>query len=160
MYVRLQPSIQYKGGMIHEIFKGKGHHFMCASYRDVLLANDSGKQLSKSIRRKLIPRAKQLVFSSQYGGGFNGGETSFTHLYVRIILDTCRAMNISSAILFLDVVTAFAMMLRRTVFDLDEVMKHGSTSYLPVVFQMRIFLPLRKQCVPLPLGKSTRMVTL
>jgi hypothetical protein len=119
-YVRLQPSIQYKGGMIHEIFKGKGHHFMCASYRDVLLANDSGKQLSKSIRRKLIPRAKQLVFSSQYGGGFNGGETSFTHLYVRIILDTCRAMNISSAILFLDVVTAFAMMLRRTVFDLDE----------------------------------------
>ena len=68
-YVRLQPAIQWKGGMIHEIFKNKGLHSNRSGYRDVLLADDEGKQICKHIRRIFVPRARQLVFSTQYGGG-------------------------------------------------------------------------------------------
>jgi len=120
MFVRIQPPIQYKGGMIYEIYKGKGVHHMCSSFRDVLLANDSGKHVCTYVRHQLLPWARKLVHSTQFGGGFNGGETSFAHLYARSVLDACRAGGLSCGILFLDVVTAFARMLRRSIFNICD----------------------------------------
>ena len=35
-YARIQPPIQYKGGMIHEVYKMKGPMHLCSSFRDVL----------------------------------------------------------------------------------------------------------------------------
>jgi hypothetical protein len=83
-YVRIQPPLQWKGGMLHEIFKNKGMHCLRSGFRDVLLANDSGKQVCKYLRTKLVPRARKLVYPTQFGGGFNGGETAFAHLYIRM----------------------------------------------------------------------------
>jgi len=119
-FIRIQPPIQYKGGMIYEIYKLKGAHHLCKSFRDVLLANDSGKHVGKHVRSNLLPRARSLVHKTQFGGGFNGGETSFAHLYVRTVMDSCKYFNMSCGTLFLDVVTAFARMLRRSVFDISE----------------------------------------
>ena len=68
----------------------------------------------------MLPRAKRIVASTQFGGGFNGGETSFAHLYIRSVMDVCRCLALSGGVLFLDVVTAFATMLRRTIFDVSE----------------------------------------
>jgi len=119
-FARVQPPIQYKGGMIYEIYKNKGPQHLCASFRDVLLANDSGKHVCKHIRRTLLPSARKLVHCTQFGGGFNGGETAFTHLYARCAIDALRSQNVSSGILFLDVVTAFACMLRRSIFPNED----------------------------------------
>ena len=95
-------------------------HCLRSSFGDVFLANDSGKQVSKYLRRMLIPRARKLVYPTQFGGGCNGGETAFAHLYSRCAFHSCRCLGLSAAILFLDAVTAFASMLRRTMFDLNS----------------------------------------
>ena len=63
------------------------------------------------------------VFFSQFGSGLNGGETAFAHLYVRLFHDYCKCFKISSAVMFMYIVTAFAVLLRRIIFepcDCDE----------------------------------------
>ena len=119
-FVRAQPSIAWRGGMICEIYKKKGPRHLRTSFRDVLLADDSGKHVSAAVRRMLLPRAKLLVHATQYGGGFNGGETSFTNLNIRCAADLCKSAGTSFAILYADVVSAFARMLRRAVFDVSD----------------------------------------
>ena len=42
---RLHPPLQWRGGMIQEIYKGKGDPGIPSHYRDVLLADDDGKAL-------------------------------------------------------------------------------------------------------------------
>ena len=55
-YVRIQPPIQWKGGMLQELFKGKGSSSVCSNFRDVMLACVDGKNVAKYIRNKLLPR--------------------------------------------------------------------------------------------------------
>ena len=47
------------------------------------------------------------------------GETAFGHLHVRMFLDSRKAFGLSGALLFVDVIAAFASMLRRIIF-IDE----------------------------------------
>jgi len=118
-YMRIQPPIQWKGGMLQELFKGKGTSSQCKNYRDILLTDDAGKFVLKLVRKQLLPVATLLSHDTQYGGGLNGGETAFAHLQIRIVQDTCMHLRLSSSTLFLDVVAAFASMLRRTVLPSD-----------------------------------------
>jgi hypothetical protein len=118
-YMRIQPPIQWKGGMLQELFKGKGTSSMCKNYRDILLTDDAGKFVLKLVRKQLLPVANLLCHETQYGGGLHGGETAFAHLQIRIVQDSCKALKVSSSALFLDVVAAFASMLRRTVLPSD-----------------------------------------
>ena len=71
-------------------------------------------------RFQIMPYIGQLVGKFQYGSGFNGGETAFPHLYIRLIRDYCLEQGISGSLNFLDIATAFATMLRRVLFDTDE----------------------------------------
>ena len=86
--------------MLHEIFKNKGASCLRGGYRDVLLVDDSGKHSGKYVRHKLLPRAKSLVFPTQFRGGFNGGETSFAHMYVRCVFDSCKSVGKSCGVVF------------------------------------------------------------
>jgi len=119
-YVRIQPPLQWKGGMLCELFKNKGSPSVCGNYRDILLADDSAKAVSKLIRQRLLPLAAKLVKRTQFGGGLNGGETAFAHLYVRLVIDWAINSSTSCSIIFLDVVAAFASMLRRIVFNYED----------------------------------------
>ena len=119
-YVRIQPPLQWKGGMVCELFKNKGSPSLCAHYRDIMLADDSGKAIGKLIRKRLLPFAANLAKSTQFGGGLNGGETAFAHLYIRLVIDWAVNSSVSCSVLFLDVVTAFATMLRRIVFNYED----------------------------------------
>ena len=49
-YTRIQPPLQWKGGMLCELFKGKGSPSLCSNYRDILLADDSGKAAGRLLR--------------------------------------------------------------------------------------------------------------
>ena len=44
----------------------------------------------------------------------------FPHLYARLFRDLCRYLGAAGFILFLDVATAFAVMLRRILFDVES----------------------------------------
>ena len=119
-YVRVQPPLQWKGGMLCELFKNKGSPSQCGNYRDILLADDGGKGAIKLIRPRFLSLALNIAHQSQYGGGFNGGETAFAQIYMRLVVDASISNLQSCGILYLDVVAAFATMLRRIVFDFEE----------------------------------------
>jgi len=105
--------------MVSELFKGKGCSSVCANYRDIMLADVSGKNFSKLLRHKLVPAARRYVVQSQYGAGMNAGDTSKAHLYLKSMIDISTLWQSSMSILFLDIVAAFASLLRRIVFDID-----------------------------------------
>ena len=63
--------------MISELFKNKGSPSILKNYRDVMLADFSGKGATKLIRAQILPYVNKLVGNYQYGSGLNGGETAF-----------------------------------------------------------------------------------
>ena len=117
---RLDPPLQWKGGVLVELFKNKGVSSDKNNYRDILLGDNSGKHISSVIRNNLLPAAQHHCGQNQFGSGLNGGETAFAHLYIRLISEYFKAVSKSSAILFVDVTTAFAVLLRRIIFDPEE----------------------------------------
>ena len=119
-YLRIAPPLQWKGGMICDLFKNKGSPSLISSYRDILLADDDGKGAQRLLRKTLVPLAHKLCVSTQFGGGLNGGETAIAHLYLRLIVDFIINNKTSGAIIFADVTSAFATLLRRIVFDIDQ----------------------------------------
>jgi len=119
-YFYMAPPIQWKGGMLHELFKNKGSSAEKECYRDIMLGSIPGKKCFKPIRSKLIPFAASIVGLSQFGSGFNGGETAFAHLYLRLVYDYARKINSSAGVLFLDVSSAFATLLRRIIFNTSD----------------------------------------
>ncbi len=110
--------------MICDLFKNKGFPALIASYRDILLMDDDGKAVQRLVRKKLFPIANRLCVDSQFGGGLNGGETAIAHLYLRMFVDFINQSNRSGAIIFYDVCSAFATLLRRIVFDIDQGDEH------------------------------------
>ena len=107
--------------MLQELFKGKGSSSVCSNFRDVMLACADGENVAKYVRNRLLPRAHNISLNSQFGGGFNGGETAFACLYVRLVNQACKAANKTCAKLFLDVISAFACLLKCIVFDTEAV---------------------------------------
>ena len=80
--------------------------------------------MQRLVRKKLFPIANRLCVDSQFGGGLNGGETAIAHLYLRMFVDFINQSNLSGAIIFYDVCSAFATLLRRIVFDIDQGDEH------------------------------------
>ena len=85
-----------------------------------MLACVDGENVAKHVRNKLLPRAHNISLNTQFDGGFNGGETAFAHLYVRLVNQACKAVERSCDNLFLDVINAFASFLRCIVFDFED----------------------------------------
>jgi hypothetical protein len=65
-FVRVQPPLQWKGGMLCELCKMKGSPSSCGNYRDVMLADDAGKAVGKLIRQRLLPHAVALSVNTQF----------------------------------------------------------------------------------------------
>ena len=59
--------------------------------------------------------ADDYVSNTQIWSGLNNGSTDFAHLYVKACLDYAALKNLSACILFLDVRTAFAAVLRHFI---------------------------------------------
>ena len=63
-YVRIQPPIQCKGGMLPELFKGKESSSVGSNFRDVMLACVDGKNVAKYGRNTLLPRAHNVSLNT------------------------------------------------------------------------------------------------
>ena len=68
---KLEPPLQWRGGMISALYKGKGLSSLVSNYRDIMLANCVGKNFSKDIRKTLLPDVRRYVVGAQYGAGLN-----------------------------------------------------------------------------------------
>ena len=82
----MSPPLQWRGGVLQELFKNKGPSSLPDNYRDVMLGSVPGKCFTSHIRSHLVPVARVLCGGSQFGSGLNGGETASAHLYVRFFL--------------------------------------------------------------------------
>ena len=79
-FVRVCPPVQWKGGFLHNLFKGAGSMSNISNYRDITIADDDGKAGARCVRPQLLEHAAGVAGVHQFGAGMNGGETCFPHL--------------------------------------------------------------------------------
>ena len=116
----IRPPLDWRGGMLHELYKQKGATTDMSNYRDVSIANHLPKLVTRHIRRALMGDFEDKVLTTQWGSGIHGGETAVAHLYIRNCIDIARRAGHSIALLFLDIHTAFASLVRHLVFNVDD----------------------------------------
>jgi len=109
----MRLPIQWLGGALQELFKGKGSMSLITNFRDITLADLNGKHFGSFIRSCLYVAVQSLVGPSQHGSGCNGGTTDICHLGVSQLFSLARAKKSSAGVLFIDQVSAFARIGRR-----------------------------------------------
>ena len=62
------PPLQWYIYILQELFKNKGDPHKLQSYRDILLANTSGKHFSRSVRMNIVPFVETYIIDSMCGG--------------------------------------------------------------------------------------------
>ena len=92
--------MQWRGGLISELFKNKGSSEAMKNYRDILFGDHSGKSIANILRPRLFPIISSICVGTQFGSGLNGGETAFAHIYLRLFNDFCASKNVSSSVVF------------------------------------------------------------
>lgn len=85
-----------------------------------MIGDFSGKSAGSMTRDRMLSLACDMVGCNQYACGFNGGETAFAHLTLRLFVQIAADSKMSASVLFLDVATAFASLLRAIVFDIND----------------------------------------
>ena len=98
--VKISPPIQWRGGMIHELYKGKGSSTSIDSYRDIMLGNVTGKNAMKLVRYTLLPAATSMVGTTQYGAGLNNGDTSKTRIHVKLVCEYAKCAKTSVCVFY------------------------------------------------------------
>lgn len=112
MTMLLDVPVQYSGGQLAPLHKSSSYD-VPTNYRDILLSNDTGKTIQALVRPPLdSERRKSCVDTS----GLNNGSTETAHLYIRTVVELCKAKKFSVALIFADVKTAFAAMIRTVSF--------------------------------------------
>ena len=107
--------LAWKGGMLMELWKGKGSTSDISAYRDILIQDHPAKLHGAVLRPVLRAIAEVTTRSTQWGSGLHAGSTEVAHLTIRSMIDIARLRRESGAIVFLDVVSAFASFRRRIV---------------------------------------------
>ena len=110
------PPLQWLISIVHPLYKGKGSPHFCPSYRDILLANCSGKLFRQVPRNALLPHLNAYSLNTMCGGILARG-TDFCSQYIRVAKSLAKKKGSSLCILFADVVCAFASVLRDLVFS-------------------------------------------
>ena len=107
---------------MHELYEGKGPMVEVPSHRDVTLGNLLGKNYSKGLRKDAKPFMNTNSLDTQFGSGIHGGGCDTAHLYLRAMADVAVARKQCCAFVFVDVVTAFASMVRQVAMsDMSDV---------------------------------------
>ena len=92
--------IQHRGGMCHELYKNAGTYSLPTQYRDVLLANEAGKGIQKSIRSVYNDFSEGATTGTQCGSGLHAGSTEVAHLYIKSFFDLAKVKDCCVAVLF------------------------------------------------------------
>eukprot|EP00435_Cladocopium_sp_Y103_P075677 s462_g62.t1 len=106
--------IQYKGGLLHAIGKKDGG-CQVHQMRGIMLVDIAGKMLHALLRRQFLPALLHHRHPLQLGG-FPRKSIVFATHYVRSVVALAAAQHLSSAILFVDIRSAFHSMIREFVF--------------------------------------------
>lgn len=114
-----QPNT-WRGGILHELWKGKGPIRVCRSYRGIFLIDVLAKCHHAMLRRRLMPLLEKYDPCSQSGSLPQKG-TALAVLNLRSLLRLFAVQKQSVACVFLDVKAAFDSVCRCFLVDLRHV---------------------------------------
>ena len=98
-----------------ELWKKSGSRSIISNYRDITLSDCEAKLFLGFLRLSLRGAAQALAGSGQCGSGFGAGSTDTCHLLITQAMGLARVRKESCSILFVDVISAFASVLRRII---------------------------------------------
>ncbi len=117
VFLRLEEPITHKGGMLKDIYKGKGPMSSCSSSRGIMLEDVVPKVHHKAVRRAIQPHYEHFAPQSQCAAVDHRG-TDMAAQHVREFQKFAKRTQLSAAILFVDVQNAFYTVLRELVTEL------------------------------------------
>ena len=106
-----QEPLEFKGGRLTAVYKGRGPADDCASYRSLLISNHLGKAIHRSLRMKYAPLYERFLQAQQTGGRRKIPVQLPLH-QVRAFARHAREVGQSMAILCLDLQEAFYRIVR------------------------------------------------
>lgn len=118
MWLTGAEPLQFKGGLIHTIGK-KVRSTRIADMRGIALLDGLGKLGHAVLRAQLMPALTAIKAPLQLGG-FAHQSTLFATHYLRAFTQLAADRKISSAVLYIDIKSAFHSMLRELVFDMQH----------------------------------------
>ena len=110
--------LQFKGGTLFELCKGKGPHSQVKSYRGILLVNCIGKAYRRVLRGELLDNAIKHFTETQFGGLPHRGTEQASHM-LRLFLEFHHQRSSSAGVVFVDAVSAFYVVLKQIVMSLE-----------------------------------------
>ena len=105
--------IQFKGGALTMLPKGQSTNDP-SSFRGVMLGPCLSKGLHAHLRKPLMQELERVRPPGQIGG-FRSKECSFGAQYIRCITDISQRLKVSSAVIYVDLRTAFHSLIRQLV---------------------------------------------
>ena len=106
-----QEDLIHKGGFLSFLYKGKGHHQHCESYRSILVSSHLGKCLHRTLRTHQQSLYEAFLQRQQVGGRRRVPVSLGLHI-VRGFLRIQHLRNRSAGICFLDLKEAFYRIIR------------------------------------------------
>eukprot|EP00435_Cladocopium_sp_Y103_P032440 s283_g8.t1 len=112
---------QYKGGLMRAIWKRKGSPSDPSTYRGILLANTFGKVCHAWARKRLLSTMLQRKAVGQLGGLPSRQTATGIHI-IRLHAQLGRIQALSTAVIFVDIKSAFHHLLREFIFSVRNPM--------------------------------------
>ena len=119
---RCEP-LRWRGGNAIALHKGKGHGFAMSEFRSVLLSDIVGKRWHAWLRSVLVPHFLEQRLDLQAGVA-GGQSTGVISLHVRAFVGHMLQRRQSSALIFVDVKSAFYSIMRQFALGDDHSLPH------------------------------------
>ncbi|CAE7599718.1 GIP [Symbiodinium sp. CCMP2592] len=113
-FMRVEEPIQWKGGSLYSVWKGKAAPHLCSSYRGILVSSTVGKAYHKILRQRSVPALTAAATPLQVGGLPRRPVTLAAHV-VRAHQSWAASRGYSQATVFLDLREAFYRIMRPLV---------------------------------------------
>ena len=122
------PPIQWIGGQIFELHKGNGPANQVQSYREVTCCSCLGKPFASHLRTAAYKVLQCRTSPGQTGSGLGGGGTDMARLWAAAAVDWAHSVSSSVALLFIDLSSAFASIVREVVLPMPTSADETCTS--------------------------------
>ncbi|CAE6969206.1 unnamed protein product [Symbiodinium sp. CCMP2456] len=112
--LRIEEPIQFKGGSLYAIWKGKSSPSACSAYRGILVSSTVGKAYHKILRARNVGALEAAATPLQIGG-LPRRPVTLAAQVVRLHQAWNRDSGLSHAVIFLDLREAFYRIVRPLV---------------------------------------------
>ena len=115
---RIQEPLQWKGGKLVALYKGKHSPMECASYRAILVSSSLGKSMHSVFRARTMPYLQRGATDLQFSVQPQAMVSMAAHC-IRLAQGRARRCSLSDYTLFLDIASAYYTLLRQHCVDLS-----------------------------------------